>query len=193
MSRRSRDGGCEANRPVGVAPFGKREECLLQLNRALRVIAGLGHVQHAVLIGFALGVAAVLLREQLRSQRRHHHAHFPGGGIVEGAAENDHGGHRTELHEHALGLGAGALGGVSVHDFVTQHGGQLSFRIQLRQQAAVDRDLAARQGPGIGHRIVQNAELKIQFILASGALRQAVADFLHIGRQFGVHDEVATL
>ena len=78
-----------------------------------------------------------------------------------------------------------------MNDFVAEHGGQLSFVLQLGQQTGVDSDLAARQSPGIGHRVVQHHEFVRQLAIRHG--RKLLAHFVHIGREFRQHVEVAAL
>ena len=186
-------GGEEAGQPVLVASLGEFHEGFLQFDGALRVVAGFAHVAHAVLVGFALGVATVLLGQHLGANGRHHHRHLARLLVVDGAAEHHHADHRGRLRDHALGLRAGAVRGVGVDDFVGQHGGELGLGVQLGEQAAVDHDLAARQGPGVGHGVVEYAEFVVQFALSARAFGQPCADAPDVGGEFRVEDELAAL
>jgi hypothetical protein len=67
---------------------------------ALRVVAGLGHVAHAVLVGLALGVAPVALHDQLRAHGGHLHRDLPSRLVFDGRAEHHHAGHGADLRQH---------------------------------------------------------------------------------------------
>jgi len=82
---------------------------------------------------------------------------------------------------------------VRVDDFMTQHGRHFSFGLQFDQQAPVDDQLAAGQGPCIGRRIVQDAELELQLVLAPCLGCELVPDLVHVRGEGGIQDEFATL
>ena len=106
-------------------------------------------------------------------------------------AAQDHRNHGAGLGQHGLRLSPGAVGGIGVHDLVTQNRRQLRFGIQGSQQSAVDGDLAARQRPGIRRRVVQDLEFVGQLAIADPG--QAIADRLHVAGQLGFDDIVTAL
>ena len=71
-----------------------------------------------------------------------------------------------------------------MHDLVPEHGRKLGFRRQFGEQAPVDRDLAARQRPGIRHRVIEDYELIGQWPVTDRS--QLAAYFLDVTREFGV-------
>ena len=78
-----------------------------------------------------------------------------------------------------------------VHDLVTEHGSELGFRVELRQQAAIDGDLAAGQRPRIRHRAVQDDELVRQLSIADGG--ELLADAGDVRRELGIERVLAAL
>jgi N-acyl-D-amino-acid deacylase len=98
--------------------------------------------------------------------------------------------------QHRGGDGAGALaGGVAggnVGNFVSQDPGQLGFRAQVGQQAAVDVDVAAGGGKGVDIGTVDHGEGECG-IRALGNRSQALADPGDIGLQLGVIVSAALL
>jgi hypothetical protein len=68
--------------------------------------------------------------------------------------------------------------------FVRQHRRQFRLALQFREQAAIDRQLAAGKGPGIGHRIVDDDELEGQ-VRPVADLDQLLPDLVDIGRSAG--------
>ena len=78
-----------------------------------------------------------------------------------------------------------------MHDLVPQYRGQLGLAAQLDQQPAVQCDLATGQGPGIGCRVVHDAELIRQLTIAD--LGQAITHGLQIAGEFRLDHIVAAL
>ena len=142
---------------------------------------------HAVQVGLELVLAAVALRDQLRADAGRAD-HEPGEvAALRGGARHRHDGaeQQAALHRER----AVARGGV--HDLVAQHGRELRFGMELRQQPAIHGDLPAGQGPGIRHRAVQHHELVGQRPVADG--RELLPDAAHVGRERRVERVVAAL
>ena len=99
--------------------------------------------------------------------------------ILHRQAQPDHAGLKDHSSFHALG----AVAGGGVDNLVTENCRQLGFVLKLDQQAAVDRDLSARQCPRIGNGIVEDHKL-IGQIGTIADRRQAGAHGLHIPGQF---------
>jgi hypothetical protein len=101
-------------------------------------------------------------------------------------AHREVGADQRALQHHAVAHALGAVAQDRVRDLVTHHRREALLVLGDRQQAGVDRALAARQRPGVDHLgIVDQRELP-QEILRSGVrvellggLRDALADALH--------------
>ena len=78
-----------------------------------------------------------------------------------------------------------------VHDLVAEHGRELGFGVELRQQAAIHGDLAARQRPCVRHGAVQNDELVWQLPIADGG--ELLADACDVGRELRIERVLAAL
>ncbi len=95
----------------------------------------------------------------------------------------------------SCGLRAVARSGV--HDFMAQHGSKLRFTLQFGEQAAIHRDLAAGQGPGIRHGAVEHLEFIGQLAFGHGdaarRCRQLLAHLVHIGSEVRQHGIVTAL
>src|SRR5205814_1742659 len=175
--------------PALVAAVLLREahERLLQRDGGARVVPGSRHVLHAVLIGLELVLATIALRDQLRADARRADRE-PGevatarGGLRSGYDDAEQ---QTALHRD------GAVPRGRVYDLVAKHGGELGFRVQLGQEPAVHRDLAAGQRPGVWHRAVQHHELVGQRAIADG--RELRADAAHVGRERRVEGVITAL
>ena len=72
-----------------------------------------------------------------------------------------------------------------MHDLVTEYSGELGFGVHFRQEATIDRDLAAGKRPGVGHRAVQDDEFIGQLTITDGG--QFSAHHLDVGCQFRVN------
>jgi hypothetical protein len=81
-----------------------------------------------------------------------------------------------------------ARGGMD--DLVRQHRRQFRLALQFGEQAAIDRQLAAGQRPGIGHRIVDDDEFEGQ-VGPVADLDQLLPDLIDIGRQRRIEHEPA--
>ena len=88
-----------------------------------------------------------------------------------------------------MALGTVACG--RMHDLVAEHGRQFGLAVHFGQQAAVDRDLAARQRPGIRYRVVDHIEFVGKLPVRHS--RQPLTDPLHVVDQGRVECEVAAL
>ena len=165
-------------------------EELLQRHRGLQVVARELHVLHAVEIGLELVVAAVLRLQQLRADGRalaHDIAEVRAA--VGGRADRRNRGADLQQLAFLHLLSPVARGGV--HDLVAEHRSQFRLVLQLDQQAAVDRDLAARQRPGIQLAAVQHHELVGQRSVGDGC--EPIAHLLHVLRDARIGDVVAAL
>jgi hypothetical protein len=98
---------------------------------------------------------------------------------------------RARRQQRALLHRAGAVARGGMDDFVRQHRRQFRLALQFRQQAAIDRQLAAGKGPGIGHRIVDDDELERQ-VRPVADLHQLLPDLVDVGRKLRIEDELAT-
>ena len=76
---------------------------------------------------------------------------------------------------------------------MSEDGCQFGFIIKLHQQSPVDRNLSARQSPGIGNRIIQYHELIGQHIIPFGLIGQALADFINIACQLKINRILSAL
>lgn len=147
--------GKQPVKPVAVAVFGQRDKFLLQRHRRHRVVARGAHILDTVVIRRAFGVSPILLPGQLQ---RH-----PGAtdnvvavfGVLAGMRHAE----QNEVEQRGTLLGARAVLGGRVHDFVSQHGGEFSFVIQRQQQPASNRDFAAGQRPRIGRAVIHHYKL----------------------------------
>jgi hypothetical protein len=142
------------------------DEFLLQLDGPLWIVAGRRHVAHAVLVGFTLGVAPVLLHDQLCAHGRHQHGDLPRRLVFDLGAQHHHAGHGAHLREHAGRLLARAMRCVRVHDFMAKDRRQFGLGFQFVEQAPVDHEFPPRQGPGVGARVVQDTEFKLQYVFS---------------------------
>ncbi len=139
------------------------------------------------MIGLELVLATVALRDQLRADtgranREPREVATSRGGLN----SRDHGAQQqAALHCDC------AMTRCRVHDLVPEHGGELGFGMQLGQEPAVHRDLAAGQGPRVRNRIVQHHELVRQCAAADG--RELRADAAHVRRERRVEGVVAAL
>jgi hypothetical protein len=75
-------------------------------------------------------------------------------------------------------------------DFVAQHRRQFRLALQLGKQTAIDRQLAAGQCPGIGHRVIDDDELEGQ-VRSIADLYQLLPDFGNIGGQCRIEHVLA--
>ena len=178
----------QAAQPVLSWSLRQLHEGFLQSHRALRVIAGTRHVLHAVVIRFQFRLAAVARLDQraadLRSLQRE---------ILVGAVRRRDAEYReADVEQRAGLLGLRAVACRGVHDLVAQHRGELRFVLELHQQAAVDRDLAPGQRPGVGRGIVQHHEFVGQLRALADA-RQALSHARHVGVQLGIEHVLAAL
>jgi hypothetical protein len=80
--------------------------------------------------------------------------------------------------------------GGGMDDFMRQHRRQFRLALQFREQPAIDRQLAAGQCPGIGHRIVDDDEFEGQ-VGPVADLDQLLPDLIDVGRQRRIEDEPA--
>ena len=72
-----------------------------------------------------------------------------------------------------------------VADLMAEDRYQLGFRIEMGQDAAVDVDVAARQGHGIDYRIVEHGKRPVQ-IGPFGGGRDPFPEFLDVGLPLGI-------
>ena len=70
-------------------------------------------------------------------------------------------------------------------NFVSQHGGQFGFGIQVGEDAAGDVDVSTRQGEGVHHLAVEYGEVVIKLGPVADA-SDALTDFIDIGGKFRV-------
>ena len=184
---RRRVGGEQALQPAALLVLEQAHEGLLQAHRGRRVVSRARHVAHAVGVRLQLRLAVVAALDQVGAQRGPELAELAIARVGQGHA----GGHQGALQKDAALHRLGGVARRGVHDLVPQHRGQLGLVLQLQQQAAVDRDLAAGQGPGVGAAVVDHPEFVGQ--LAVRHPRQALPHPLDIGHQLGIGDIVAAL
>ncbi len=145
----------QAAQPIGLATLTEPDESFLQRNRTCYIVAGSGHVLHAVAIRLKFSSTSVLHRDKLRRRTSATDRKIT---VVAVAGHYGSGKHQS-LHDHATRNLLRCMSRGRVHNFVTQYRGEFCLRIQLRQQPPIDRDLAARQGPRVGYRVVEYDEL----------------------------------
>ena len=182
----------EQRREHVLAPaFGQAQEGFLQFHSPARVVAGALHVAHSVQVRFAFGVARVALVDQLRADHAAEQRRRGIALVVGGHARRDAAGQHRTLQQNRARLALGAVACGRMHDLVAEHGSQFGLAVHFGQQAAVDRDLAARQRPGIRYRVVDH----IEFVgkLPVRHRRQPLTDPLHVVDQGRVECEVAAL
>jgi len=134
-----------------AALLGEAHERFLERDRGARVVAGRRHVAHAVEIRFELRPAAVALRDQLRADA----GRADSKPAVIAALRRHLSREQCALQQHAALHGQRAVSSGRVHDLVAEHGRELGFRLKLREQPAIHRDLAAGQRPSVRHGTVQ--------------------------------------
>ena len=78
-----------------------------------------------------------------------------------------------------------------MHDLVAEHGGELRFGVELGQQAAIHRDLAARQCPCVRDGAVENDELVGQLSIADRG--ELLADTFDVGRELRIERVLSAL
>ena len=165
---------------VGVAALflGARElEGLLRLEdlhriaHRLRAITAARGVLEPQAIGLRLLVAAVALHPGRGAEVRHFRQRRIAG--------QDGGGQRARPQEHAARLAARRMARDVVTDLVAEHGGELGFGIQVRQQPAMDVDVTAADGEGVQRVVIEHEELEIP-VRNRRIARDARADHLHI-------------
>ena len=179
--------GEEAAQPVGAASLAEAHEGLLELDRALRIVAGLRHVLHAVGIGFEFRAATVTSETRLRQQVGAAHDET----AVVAVAGSNSGADHADLQNHGACLLLRGVARRSVHGLVPEHCSKLRLGFEFVKQPAVNGNLPSRERPSIGHRVVQHDKLVRQ---VDAALRgDALANALHVSRQFGIQVVSAAL
>ncbi len=178
---RRRVAGEKPAQPALVAAFAKPYERPLQVHRTRWVITSRRHIAHAVLVGFELCATAVSHRQQLSC-----HARTADGKVAVTAVTACHArGNNETLQQHASRQLLRGVPGCCVHDLVTEHGGKFRLGLHFGQQAAIHRDLAAGQRPGVGHRIIQHDELVGQRNAAG--VSEPLADSADVAGEVRVH------
>jgi hypothetical protein len=171
-------GGEHAGQPAGRFAARQADEGLLQFHRGLRVVTGAHHVADAVVVRLQLIFTTEAEVEQRRPATRREIDQVRMF-LVRRQHRNDR---RARRQEDAAFHRAGAVARGGMHDLVRQHRRQFGLALQFRQQAAIDRQLAAGKGPGIRHRIVDDDELERQ-VRPVADLHQLLPDLVDVGRK----------
>ena len=126
-------------------------EVLPDLDRGPGVVAGLGHVDQADLVGFGF-LGSGIGQDDPEGGRlgRELRPLDPGRGAD---------GLGAGLYQHLLADPLGAVFGQHVGDFMRHNGGQLMLGLDHLEQAGVHADLASGQGEGIGIGVLEEDEL----------------------------------
>src|SRR6187455_3182924 len=146
---------------VRIVALRLADEQLLERHRRLRVIARRLHILHPVAVGLQLVVAAELRRYELRAQ------HAPLAHLLRAVARR------------------------RMDDLVAEHGGELGFVLELDQQSAVDRELAAGRRPGVQIAAVDDDELVWELPVRDGG--QAIAYLLDVTGDTRIGNVVSAL
>ena len=165
---------------VGVAPLvlGARElEGLLRLEHLhrvahrLRAIAAARGVLESQAIGLRLLVASVALHPGGRPEVRHLRQRRVAG--------EDGGRQRARPQQYAARLTARRMACDVMTDLMPEHRRQLGFGVQVRQQAAMNVDVAPADGEGVDRLVIEHEELEIP-VRDRRVARHARADHLHV-------------
>ena len=178
--------GEHAGQPVRRLVARQADEGFLQFHRGLRVVAGAHHVVDAVMVGLQFVFAAEAQPDQRRPALRGE-VHQAGVLAVGGQRADQR---RAGRQQRALLDRLCAMPGGGMDDFMRQHRRQFRLALQFREQPAIDRQLAAGQCPGIGHRIVDDDEFEGQ-VGPVADLDQLLPDLIDVGRQRRIEDEPA--
>ena len=103
------------------------------------------HVFHAEIVRVTFCFTAIILFEEMQPDPTGTEENVSVSRIADGAR----GGEKNQLTQDAALHGVSSVPRGGVHDFMAEYGGELRFTLNLDQQSPGDRDLAARQGPGI--------------------------------------------
>jgi hypothetical protein len=143
-----------------------------------RVVARLGGVVHAQLVGLGLVVAAVLEEQQSERLLRQP--------AVALEAVGQHGRHaETEARELLLRDLLRAVAGGDVAHLVAQHARKLRFGVEVSENAARDVDVPPRHGEGVHGRVVEQSEVPVE--LRDVRCRSHLPpNAVHVGREPGV-------
>ncbi len=176
----------EAAAPAAVL-LGQAHERLLQRDGRVRVVAGRGHVAHAVEIRFELRFAAVAHRQELRAEA----CGADGEAAVVAALRGDLRREQRALQQETALHRERAMPRCRVHDLVAEHGRELGLGRKLGEQAAIHGDLAAGQRPCVRHGAVQDDELVRQLPIADGG--ELLADFCDVSSELRIECVLAAL
>ena len=172
---------------TAAALLGQAHERLLQRDGRVRVVAGRGHVAHAVKIRFELRFAAVAHRQELRAEARG----ADGEAAVVAALRGDLRREQCTLQQQTALHRERAMPRCGVHDLVPQHGRELGLGFELREQAAIHGDLAARERPCVRHGAVQDDEFVRQLPIADGG--ELLADLCNVRGELRIERVLAAL
>ena len=179
--------GKETCQPTCFLSVAQPDEGLLQTNRALGIVTRARHVQHAVLVRFEFVASSVTLIEHLCSDACAADGEIP----VVAVARRNGGRQDHTLQQHAALHALGRMPCRRMHDLVGENRGKFGFGVQLGQNTAVYCDLAARQCPGIRHRVVEYDEFIGEPTITDG--RKTIADAGNILCQHRVDVVLAAL
>ena len=135
-------------------------EALPEVDGLAGVVAGLGHVDEADMVGFEFLFPAVGEGDTKGgAEAIGGHDEGANGGILLAGGDGD--GASSDLEHDGLTHTFRAVAGDRVGDFVADHGGESGFIQGDGKDAGMDANLSAGEAKGIGFIVVENDELPL--------------------------------